>query len=682
MTNTFTPLIGLNEIGTGNDIDTWGDVETANKLITEQAIKGVLTLSVSGSYTLNYTTDTTDQSHFAILNISNGAGGTVVLQPVQSQFLVYNNASGDVVFQMAANGTSAAVLHPGDCTYILNDGVSAVRQLGTAGVAVSDQIRIALANARSYTDETAFAMDSGEFPGMPNNAGSYLHTDGNSAMWRLITSSDIGDLSNITVAKAGDTMTGSLGFANTTGQIGRMCNSGVHMGANTIALRAISNSSNIALQSYAGANTFATVSAAGADFQVPLTNYGNAVWTTGTLTPSDYQLALGFTPLSNAGGDVGGNLTFSAALSIGEGIASGLSGDGTTVALRSYSTGPIVLQAANAASTYATVSGAGADFSVPLTANGSAVWTAATLNPASFQASGEYQSPLGFTPANRAGDTFGGHVGVSFTPAGGSYDAGEMVNLTNPGLTGEQRTIGLGTSPNGNGYVRAPHGSLDLVAGGGLAATFSGSSITFSSRPTWNGASPWDTANLNLADYQLAGNYQPAGSYQPAGNYLTPDSPVLTGTPTAPTQNVGDNSGKIATTAYVQSEIAANPSGYVTNTGLNSKGFLTGANFQVNFVAAENGSMQNPNGIIDQWGYVASPVGSNGSEDEMSIITFGTAFPNNCWNVQLTPKLSAPSGNADIWGQVLNLTPSGFTIYFQGSSSGTVAGMYWRAIGN
>ena len=704
MSNTFTSLIGLNTIGTGNDIDTWGDIEANNKLITEQAIKGVLALSVSGNYALRYTTDATDQSHFAILDITDGTGGVVYVQPVQGQFFVHNGASGDVVFQ--STGTATAILHPGDCTYIFNDGAGSVRQIGSKGVGVADQISSALANARAYTDSTSFAMDSGQFPAQPDYVGGYLHTDGNSAMWRLVTSSDIVDLANVTVAKDGDTMTGALGFANTTAQIGHAIPAGLSLGMSNVAVRALSNTGVIALQSYAGANTFATVSAAGADFQVPLTNYGNAVWTTGTLTPSDYQ--------------------------------------------------PV----------------------------------------------------LGFAPANKAGDIFSGGVSINYAANATSYDAGGMLTLTNEGLSGsEQRTVALGTSPSGNGYVRAPHQSLDLVAGDTLVATF-GPSITLASRPSWNGATPWDSSNFNPQALQsglgytpvnkagdtLSGNlyFSSAGSmgigngpasgvygdgtniairgfnssaspillqsYGGAATYatvtgtyanfnvqlqqggaavwttanLTPSqyapldgadltnaqtptaptsanglankayvdgaiqtaqpnltpyapkaSPVFSGNPTAPTPTTGDNSQSLATTAYVQAEIAANPAGFATTSSVTGAGYLTAANFGGSHLSASaNGYRTDPGGVIEQWGYVTSPVGSNGSEDEMSIVTFPMQFPNGVWNIQITPKLSAPSGDADIWGQVLTPDAGGFTIYYQGSSSGTVAGMYWRAIGN
>ena len=548
-----------------------------------------------------------------------------------------------------------------------------------------------LANARGYTDSTSFAMDSGQFPAQPDYVGGYLHTDGNSVMWRLVTSSDIGDLSNVTVAKAGDTMTGPLGFANTTAQIGHGVSAGLALGMSNVAIRALSNSGTIALQSYGAANTYATVSAAGADFEVPLTVSGNAVWTTATFTPADYQ--------------------------------------------------PV----------------------------------------------------LGFTPANKAGDIFSGGVSINYAANTGSYDAGGMLTLTNEGLTGEQRTVALGTSPSGNGYIRSPHASLDIVAEGSLVATF-GSTISLASRPSFAGATPWDTDNFDPSTYQAglgyspvnkagdtlsgnltfsgagsmgigngpasglygdgtnvairgfsssaspillqsyngsttyaalttgyanfsvplqqggnqvwhAGNLTPSqyaqldgatltnaqtptapttgnglankayvdGAIQTAQPNLTPyapkASPVLTGNPTGPTPSTGDNSQSLATTAFVQSEIAANPAGFATTSSVTGAGYLTAANFGGSHLSASaNGYRTDPGGVIEQWGYVTSPTGSNGSEDEMSIVTFPTQFPNGVWNIQLTPKLSAPSGDADIWGQVLTPDAGGFTIYYQGSS--------------
>jgi trimeric autotransporter adhesin len=52
------------------------------------------------------------------------------------------------------------------------------------------------------------------------------------------------------------------------------------------------------------------------------------------------------------------------------------------------------------------------------------------------------------------------------------------------------------------------------------------------------------------------------------GDFATLASPALTGNPTAPTQTVGNNTTRLATTAFVLAELAANPSGATDIDGL------------------------------------------------------------------------------------------------------------------
>lgn len=76
------------------------------------------------------------------------------------------------------------------------------------------------------------------------------------------------------------------------------------------------------------------------------------------------------------------------------------------------------------------------------------------------------------------------------------------------------------------------------------------------------------------------------------------DSPAFTGTPTAPTPGLGDNSTKIATTAFLRNEFVGS--------GRQS--------------LAMQGYQRLPGGLILQWGRVSATVGTNGS------ITFPLAF--------------------------------------------------------
>jgi hypothetical protein len=149
------------------------------------------------------------------------------------------------------------------------------------------------------------------------------------------------------------------------------------------------------------------------------------------------------------------------------------------------------------------------------------------------------------------------------------------------------------------------------------------------------------------------------------------NSPVFTGNPTAPTQSVGNNSTRIATTAFVANAIAnenlgtiatqdavnvAITGGSITGiTALEVPNLATAVTQSVGnsstrvattaFVNAEipngaatlfsgsnqsaltNGYQKLPGGIIFQWGSV------NASSNSPATITFPIAFPNNVFQV-------------------------------------------------
>lgn len=183
MTTTYTPQIGLTLLGDGDAVDTWGQSQDANMTRISEATDGILVLSVSGSRSLVDATDATDEGHFAIINITAGTGGTVVLPLKPGQYVVRNGASADVTFKNAAvSPTANAILHSGTTSLIFNDGVSNVYQLGFGGN-LRDYIDAILPAAKAYTDASSFAASSGSFPGQATNAGKYLQTNGTNPAW-------------------------------------------------------------------------------------------------------------------------------------------------------------------------------------------------------------------------------------------------------------------------------------------------------------------------------------------------------------------------------------------------------------------------------------------------------------------------------------------------------------------
>jgi hypothetical protein len=135
---------------------------------------------------------------------------------------------------------------------------------------------------------------------------------------------------------------------------------------------------------------------------------------------------------------------------------------------------------------------------------------------------------------------------------------------------------------------------------------------------------------------------------------------ALTGTPTAPTPPVGDNSARVATTAFVA------------------------ANVQASAVSAQSGQLTIPIAgggfpVIIKWGFNQNAGGFGNV-----IVNFATPFPHACWMAVCTNANRNTSGSAGtnmIWG----LGPFGFNMINDvqnlGAGAGT-AGGYWIAIGN
>jgi len=126
---------------------------------------------------------------------------------------------------------------------------------------------------------------------------------------------------------------------------------------------------------------------------------------------------------------------------------------------------------------------------------------------------------------------------------------------------------------------------------------------------------------------------------------------ALTGVPTAPTPPAGDNSTRVATTAFVQ-------------------GALT---------PAQNGSVTLPNGLILKWGW-ASGAGGPGA----FTIFFPVAFPNAIFAAFMSTGYRNTQGS-NTYNFVGSIATSFMSVVADEAQFGPVAGSrncYWFAIGN
>ncbi|MBA9063131.1 hypothetical protein GGQ91_002519 [Methylobacterium fujisawaense] len=139
-------------------------------------------------------------------------------------------------------------------------------------------------------------------------------------------------------------------------------------------------------------------------------------------------------------------------------------------------------------------------------------------------------------------------------------------------------------------------------------------------------------------------------------------SPAFTGTPTAPTPTAGDNSTKLATTAYADRAATAAP--YVIAESLGPNGYRRWSD-----------------GFIEQWGAASS------TSADFSL-TFPLAFPNACWGVSTNPNSGAGGATVAYVTSADSFTKT--TAILRGRSvtnGGAVAAqanlnIVWRAWGN
>lgn len=122
---------------------------------------------------------------------------------------------------------------------------------------------------------------------------------------------------------------------------------------------------------------------------------------------------------------------------------------------------------------------------------------------------------------------------------------------------------------------------------------------------------------------------------------------ALTGTPTAPTPAVGDNSTKVATTAFVQGTA----------------------------VIAGTGYMRFPNGLIIQWGHQVQ----GGGIGNMNVI-FPIAFPT-AFFMGLCCTGNRNFGGSNGSGYVTPVSNAAMSVFVDGSNVGN-RDAYWLAIGN
>lgn len=201
--------LGFEEQDDGSNTNVWGDHLNTVIALVDEAIRGIYSLTLSGTVTLDNTLYVSNQARRAILNITAGTGGTIVTPDLSKLYVVVNGASGDVTIKGSGTG---CVVHSGEVCHVVNDGVTVKRvvptDFGSATLTGIAQAVIAnsptLANHavnKAYADALAFASFAGTFPAMAGNAGKVIQTDGATSFWHQLTTADLSDYTSDQAAK-------------------------------------------------------------------------------------------------------------------------------------------------------------------------------------------------------------------------------------------------------------------------------------------------------------------------------------------------------------------------------------------------------------------------------------------------------------------------------------------------
>jgi hypothetical protein len=173
MASTFSNL-GLNLQATGENSGTWGELTNVNLQEIDNAISGVVTITLTGNTTLAFTsnatsttfTDEAGRNKTIILSGSLSATTVTVSVPnIEKDYVIINNSGGTAI--ISSGGSTTVTVKTGSKNYVIVNPAttSVIAAVGPAG-----------------SDKQIQFNDSGTFGGITmGTAGQVLTTDGTTA---------------------------------------------------------------------------------------------------------------------------------------------------------------------------------------------------------------------------------------------------------------------------------------------------------------------------------------------------------------------------------------------------------------------------------------------------------------------------------------------------------------------
>jgi hypothetical protein len=187
MPSSWSPSLRFELQFTGENINLWGDKLNAVLAHADFATAGWLNKPLTRDTALTTANATDDEARAAMIRFTGAGPFTVTIPSVSKAYAVWNACSGAVTVTTGAG--SAVTVDPGDIVQLFCDGAN-VKTPGYGGLSIKD-----------YVAATAWSYNAGALPAQAGNAGRFVRTDGTSATWSGVASTDLTD-SNALLGRA------------------------------------------------------------------------------------------------------------------------------------------------------------------------------------------------------------------------------------------------------------------------------------------------------------------------------------------------------------------------------------------------------------------------------------------------------------------------------------------------
>jgi hypothetical protein len=180
MPSSWSPSLRFELQFTGDNVNTWGEKLNGALSRADYAIAGWLTKPLTGNTALTTSNELADEARAAMIRFTGGAGPfTVTIPPVSKAYLIWNACAGAVTLTTGAGATVTA--DAGDIVWVATDG-AAVKTPGYGGSSIKDWI-----------SGVAWTYNAGNLPAQGGNGGKFVKTDGTTASWQALSTSDLSD---------------------------------------------------------------------------------------------------------------------------------------------------------------------------------------------------------------------------------------------------------------------------------------------------------------------------------------------------------------------------------------------------------------------------------------------------------------------------------------------------------